>query len=75
MPHRWRAPHWAALALAWLAGLGLLQQCARLPGEAEFAALVLACLLLAVLARRWPHWLLLSAVIALLAFTQGTWRA
>jgi competence protein ComEC len=75
MPHAWRAPHWAALAQAWLAGLGLHQQCARLSGEAEFAALVLACLLLAALARRRPHWLLASAAVALLVFTRGAWRA
>jgi competence protein ComEC len=84
MPHALRAPAWAALALAWLAGLALLQQCARLPEAREFAALCVFVLLSMGLAWRrsprpgWPSWtggLLLGTAVATLAFTQGAWRA
>ncbi|HEY4080049.1 MAG TPA: DNA internalization-related competence protein ComEC/Rec2 [Burkholderiaceae bacterium] len=59
--------------LAWLAGLAMLQECARLPNAGEYGWLVLAVMLLLVVARRWV--LLLAPAVLLLAFTQGAWRA
>jgi competence protein ComEC len=77
-----QAHHWALPALAWLAGLGLLQQCPRLPLPLEFAALA-GLLLVAAASALWC-WrraapvrvaLWLSVVALLLAFLQGAWRA
>ncbi len=47
-----QAHHWALPALAWLAGLGLLQQCPRLPQPFEFAALA-GSLLVAAASALW----------------------
>ena len=74
-----RAHHWAALGLAWLAGLGLLQQCAALPS----AGVRLGLLALALVAL-WFAWRCADAslrcaaaavALTLLAFSQGAWRA
>ncbi|CAN5275822.1 DNA internalization-related competence protein ComEC/Rec2 [soil metagenome] len=75
MRKRNQALHWTLPALAWLLGLALLQQCRRLPGEAEFAACVLATAAALVLALRVPHLLSWSLAALLLAFSQGAWRA
>lgn len=74
--------HWLApLALAWLAGLFALQHLPRLPGEGEFAALVVGASAgtaagFAVAARR-PRLRLAALLVAaaLLAVAQGVWRA
>jgi len=76
-----RAWHGVLLMLAWLGGLALLQQCARLPAPAELAGLLLLAGLAFGLARLLPHRRLacragLAALaLALLAFAQGAWRA
>ena len=70
-----QAWHWTLPALGWLAGLALLQQCRRLPGEAEFAAVVVALVAALVWCLRRPHWLGWSSATLLLAFAQGAWRA
>ena len=70
---RWGVRELLVTGLAWLAGLALLHRCERLPGGAEYAALVLAGLLLFALRRR--HWLALAGCVAVLAFTQGAARA
>lgn len=69
----WGMRELVAAGLAWLAGLALLHRCERLPTAAEYAALAALLLLLGLLRRR--HWLLLSACVAVLAFTQGALRA
>ncbi|MDN3920226.1 DNA internalization-related competence protein ComEC/Rec2 [Roseateles violae] len=70
-----RALHGALPAMAWLLGLAALQQCARLPQGREFAALLLGLIACLLLARRGRALLWLSIAAALLAFTQGAWRA
>lgn len=64
---------WACPLVGWLLGLGLLQQCPRLPGEGEFAALVLLIIVLAWLWRRWS-WLALPLAL-LMAMGWCSWRA
>lgn len=71
--------------LAWLASLGLLQQCSRLPDAAERTLLLGAALLLLALSwRRSPlarhavratRAVALALSVGLLAFVQGAWRA
>ncbi|MBW8844718.1 MAG: DNA internalization-related competence protein ComEC/Rec2 [Burkholderiales bacterium] len=61
------------MSLAWLAGLALLHRCERLPTRWEYAALAVALALFWLLRRR--HWLALAGCAAVLAFTQGAWRA
>jgi len=70
---RAEAQYLALPALAWLLGLALLQQCPRLPDEAEFAVLVLAVLACGAFARR--SRVALCLAVLLLAFAQGSWRA
>ena len=70
-----QAWHWTLPALAWLVGLALLQQCRRLPSEAEFAALVLALVAALVGCWRRPHAMGWPVLALLLAFAQGAWRA
>lgn len=74
-----RAHHWAALGLAWLAGLGLLQQCATLPTPAAraggLALAVLALWLSLRLRRASLRCACAAASLVLLAFHQGAWRA
>jgi len=72
--------HLALPALGWLLGLALLQSRRELPGEAEFAAWVLAGGLAALLAwrcrrRPGPACLLWALAAATLAFAQAAWRA
>lgn len=76
--------HWLApLALAWLAGLGVLQQLPRLPGEGEFAALLVGAAAAGAAAACWPRRTCLPGLrpvalllaVALLAVAQGAWRA
>ncbi|MDM4765672.1 DNA internalization-related competence protein ComEC/Rec2 [Pelomonas sp. SE-A7] len=75
MGQRTSALAWGLAALAWLAGLALLQHSGRLPGESALAGLVIATGLLAW--RQWhrPHWLglLLLALVGSMAW--GSWRA
>ena len=69
-------------ALAWVGGLGLLQQCPRLPLPLELAALS-GLMLVAAASALWclrrsaivRATLCLSVAILLLAFLQGAWRA
>ena len=70
-----QALHWALPGLAWLLGLALLQQCRRLPSEAEFAAVVLAVAASLAWAVHRPHCIAWSLTALLLAFAQGAWRA
>ncbi len=70
-----QAWHWTLPACAWLAGLALLQQCRRLPSEAEFAAVVVALLAALAWSLRRPHPLAWVLVALLLAFAQGVWRS
>ena len=80
-PRSLTAPQWGLLALAWLAGLGLLQRLPRLPDAGEFAALLLGLALLGVCLWRLPlrraGWRCLgwAPLILGLAFAQGAWRA
>jgi competence protein ComEC len=77
-----QAHHWAVPALAWVGGLGLLQQCQRLPLPLELAALS-GLMLLAAASALWclrrsaivRATLCLSVAALLLAFLQGAWRA
>jgi len=69
----WGVRELAAMGLAWLAGVALLQCCERLPTGAEYVALAIAFALCWLLRRR--HWLALAACAALLAFTQAAVRA
>ena len=71
---------WAGAGLGWLAGLGLLQQCARLPEQHGMLALLGLALLLVGLSqwRRLPpgaRGVSLAVAAALTAFGQGAWRA
>lgn len=73
-PRAWQA---VLLMLAWLAGLGLLQQCERLPRPGELAvlaALIALGLLWAKVQPRAACWPVALAVGAL-AVLQGSWRA
>jgi len=67
-------------ALAWLAGLACVQLQRELPGEGEFAAVLLlglACLVAAMRSRVAPALRLagLSLAAGVLAFSYGSWRA
>ncbi|MCV2369157.1 DNA internalization-related competence protein ComEC/Rec2 [Roseateles oligotrophus] len=81
MAHKSEAIHLALPAAAWLLGLSLLQQCARLPSAAEYL-----CLLLLMLGAAWawrrllataitPAALCLALAVGLLAFVQAAWRS
>ncbi|MCV2356293.1 DNA internalization-related competence protein ComEC/Rec2 [Paucibacter sp. B2R-40] len=79
---RFEATHLALPAIGWLLGLLTLQQCARLPDAAEYAAgLLLACFVAAVTCyclrakAITVATLCLTLNIALLAFAQAAWRA
>ena len=70
---RWGARDLVAAGLAWLGGLALLHACERLPAGMEWLGLAVALVALGAVQRR--HGVLLVAFVALLAFTQGAWRA
>ncbi|MBC7728420.1 MAG: DNA internalization-related competence protein ComEC/Rec2, partial [Microbacteriaceae bacterium] len=70
-----QAWHWTLPALGWLGGLALLQQCRRLPSEAEFAAVIVALVAALVWGLRRPHPLAWAVVALLLAFAQGAYRS
>ncbi|MCY4744046.1 DNA internalization-related competence protein ComEC/Rec2 [Pelomonas sp. UHG3] len=69
---RWRVQELTVAALAWLAGLAVLHQCARLPAPGEVALLAGLLAVGFALRRRWWG---LAVGIAALAFAQGALRA
>ena len=66
-------PIWICAGLAWLLGLALLQQCARLPDAGEMALIVLLCVAMLALCKLSRWWLVPAALV--LAFGQASWRA